>query len=722
MELSILRRLDRGLRQSGWDRASSYSFLRFQLASRIAGGKNSWLPLFFSDSFRPIPPAVRVLLDSLPVSLEGSSAGITPQSISVLNEFYSSSSKTNGIFYTPWPLARQIARKTLYYTLLRQTDLTAPTVRTLLAEAPTTVCLAAPAARKTDDFLSRLAVCDPAAGTGGLLFPFACELAALRCRLNPKLTFSKALFFTFTHNLYAADISSRALADLQLRAALILSQYAIPPKNDMVLPHTFAGDSLATIDGENILQKQFADVFDTKGGFDVILSNPPYLGQKNHRAIFEILRQNPLWKDRIQPKSDLLYFFFYLALDLLRERGIGSFLTTSYFASAASAKTLRSDLKKSTALLELEDFGEKRLFKRAVGQHNLISIFEKNHSFRKPPCQMGTHALAQIHLYHGDSLFLQTRPAANEHIESVLSKMSRCTRTLQKVAAVTNGLMTGCDKISAAHLQKYPIPGAQKGQGVFVLSQTEANALTLSAAEKAKLKPFFKNSDISSYIVQTRPSGWLIDFFYPNDRELDFARYPHLLAHLARFAPLLLARRQNNNGMDKLLARGIYWFGSVRRKMDFETEKIVVPQRASRNKFAFAPGPWYASSDVYFISKPTDGISLWYLLGLFNSAPYYVWLSCRGKRKGRLLELYSAPLKTLPVPAAPATLRQQLEEIAKQIYQLKSNYRQADVSALQCRADQLVGKLFGFTPAEQQAVQTFLADTTILLPAAAEPF
>ena len=378
-------------------------------------------------------------------------------------------------------------------------------------------------------------------------------------------------------------------------------------------------------------------------------------------------------------------------------------MTTPYFATAQGAAPLRRELQERAAFLRLLDFEDERLFALAAGQHSLLSVFEKNSSPEKPPCRTGNALIPQQNLYEGTARYLQTRPPEEDPLLGALAKMAACRQILQEIAGVSNGLMTGCDKISAAHLRKTPMPGVKKGEGVFVLSEQEKNALDLNAAERKKLKPFFKNSHIHPYAAERKPGGWLVDFFYPNDRELDFALYPALRTHLARFKPALLARRQNNNGIHKQLQNGVYWFGSVRRKMDFEADKIAVPQRAPDNTFAFAPGPWYASSDVYFISNPAKGISLWYLLALFNSAPYFVWLFYKGKRKGRLLELYSAPLNALPVPDAPADLRRRLETLARQMHDLTARHPAADISALQQEADILAGSLFGFTPQESQA-------------------
>ena len=322
----------------------------------------------------------------------------------------------------------------------------------------------------------------------------------------------------------------------------------------------------------------------------------------------------------------------------------------------------------------------------------------------KPLCRVGESFRMQADLFSEKGLFLQIYEQKSSALQSALTKMENCPFRLKDCAKISNGLMTGCDKISAAHLLRFPLPNVQKGEGVFILSRKEKESLPLCAQEEKKIKPFFKNSDIRSYVPSLTPRFFLIDFFCPQDRSLNPADYPTLIKHLSRFKPVLLARKQNNNGIDKELKKGIYWLGSVRRKMDFEAEKLVVPHRARTNSFAYSSGPWYASSDVYFISNPTNSVSLWYLLGLFNSAPYYAWLFYRGKRKGHLLELYSQPLSEMPVPYATASQRSKLEKIAKKIFKLKKQNSQADTSSLQEKTNLLVCQILSFTSQETEEI------------------
>ncbi len=528
--------------------------------------------------------------------------------------------KQTGSFFTPAPLARQLARRVL-------------------------ACLPA------NTPLKNLKILDPAAGEGGLLLPFAQELARLRHVQEPGLPLQKIRQDILSRQLFAADINANYLAKLPL-----------PPK------HIYHGDALGEENGQSVLTS-FAP-----GGFDIILANPPYIGQKGHAALFNTLRKNPLWAACVTPKSDLLYYFFYLALHLLKPGGLAGFITPPYFTTAAGGKLLRHTLRQQVTFLTLINEEEKYVFS-GVEQQVLVSVFQKGRNAAL--CQVGQHPahyVAQEQLFYGPDEFLQTRLLLPD-TWPLLQKMAHAPYTLGEIAHISNGLMTGCDR-------------------AFIITDAQKKSMPLTAGEQAKLKPFFKNSDIFPYGPNTTPHLWLIDFFYPNDRGIDIEQYPHLLAHLTRYKEKLLARKQNNNGIDKQLAQGNFWFASVRRKLNFEGEKLVLPHRARTVRAAYSNGPWYASSDVYFITSPKPPYTLWTILGLLNSAPYLTWLQAHGKRKGELLELYSAPLKQLPIPALPPQKIVQLEEITRQLFDITTKGPQAQTDALQAKLNQAVYQLF----------------------------
>ncbi|MBR2082148.1 MAG: N-6 DNA methylase [Elusimicrobiaceae bacterium] len=513
--------------------------------------------------------------------------------------------KNTGSFYTPEPLARLLAREVL-------------------------ACLS------PNTPLQNLCILDPAAGEGGLLLPFAQELAKQRQIQEPEHCYSDILQDILTRQLHAADISANALDMYQLKA-MDLIQKPIELQKHLT-------DALSVQKGHFLLQT-FAPQ-----GYDVILANPPYIGQKGHASLFKKLRNNPLWKSYVTPQSDLLYYFFYLALHLLKPSGLAGFITPPYFTTAAGGKLLRQTLRQEASFLRLINFEEQYLFKDAH-PHTLLSVFQRE--IQPVPCRVGLKnptQLSQTQLFYGPDYFLQTTPPASD--TNLVDRMAQAPHTLGEIAKVSNGLMTGCDS-------------------AFILTDAQKRALPLTPSELTKLQPFFKNSDIAPYVPNTIPRLWLIDLFYPNDKDINIHEYPHLLAHLTQFKGKLLARKQNNNGIDKQLKQGKFWFASVRRKMDFEQDKIVLPHRSKTVTAALSQGPWYASSDVYFITAPKPPYTLWTLLGLLNSTPYLTWLQTHGKRKGELLELYSAPLQQLPIPKLTAQQQAQIEQLARKIYRQK---------------------------------------------------
>src|SRR5207302_1842120 len=115
------------------------------------------------------------------------------------------------------------------------------------------------------------------------------------------------------------------------------------------------------------------EVLDQHGGFDVVIANPPYLGEKGNKDTFRLIAASPWGSRYYKRKMDLFYFFFHLAMDLAKNNGSVCFITTSYWITADGALKLRSDIKDRGALLQLLNLGELKLFASAQGQHNMIT-------------------------------------------------------------------------------------------------------------------------------------------------------------------------------------------------------------------------------------------------------------------------------------------------------------------------------------------------------------
>ena len=422
----------------------------------------------------------------------------------------------------------------------------------------------------------------------------------------------------------------------------------------------------------------FQEVFN-KGGFDIVIGNPPYIGEKGNKDIFAPLKTS-LLSDFYLRKMDYFYFFFHSGLNILKPKGILSYITTNYYVTATGATKLRNDFYNRGSLIRLVNFREAKIFPSALGQHNLITLLQKgvvdeeteiisvmcSGVLKESKCKkifydkdVDTAYFSRIkdRLYDGEQRYIRITSSGaddgeNAVLDSILKKISTDkSQLIGSICSVNQGLRTGADKVSQKHIRDYSLDEKTftKGEGIFILTESEVNSLALSKKEKERIKPLFKNSDIEKFKAAGSTKYRLIDVFWPNDRDIKIEEYPNLFKHLAKYRTILENRKENANGIDKAIAKGLYYFGSVRRKLDFSRTKIVSPQRSKTNKFAFTDGDWFASADVYYISSDNESVDLKYVLGILNSKLYYLWFYHRGKRKGEMLELYQKPLSETPI-------------------------------------------------------------------------
>lgn len=453
-------------------------------------------------------------------------------------------------------------------------------------------------------------------------------------------------------------------------------------------------------------------------GFDIVIANPPYVGEKGNKTTFDKLKPTSLGKRFYKGKMDLFYFFFHLGLDTLKDGGTLTFITTNYYPTADGAIKLRKDLYERTNIVRLINFGEITVFDSARGQHNLITILQKSVApstdyeteeivaTSKGSISSGalTNILAgESELVHasqikkssvydsvGNNFYIRFAGGSSK-INELLDKVASCGVALSELASVNTGIQSGAYTVTQRHLDKYGL-AANKGEGIFSISNSELKSLNLSETEYTSLiKPFYKNSDINHYITKLTHTKNII---YTN-KETDLELYPNAKRHLIRFAEPLKEKREFKNG--RLPWYSLQW---PRNQQIFEGEKIVTPIRSSSNTFGYNDTSWYAATDVNFIKIKDNRTSYFSLLGILNSKLIYMWLYNRGKRKGRMLELIGAPVSEIPIATGTQDQNQAIEKLVREIIAAKTANSATDTTALQSQIDQLVYQLYNLTPEE----------------------
>lgn len=451
--------------------------------------------------------------------------------------------------------------------------------------------------------------------------------------------------------------------------------------------------------------------------FDVMVGNPPYLGEKGNKKIFDGIVESGLGSRFRLGKMDLFYYFFHLGLDVLKENGILSFITTNYFITATGAKKLIQDLEKRATVISMINFNEMKIFESALGQHNMVTVIQKGKTERKAKTAVTnrsgylkkSESIIKAILVSEDpetdyfcvdqeDLFvngvINLRKDKNNRLSIILDKVNDSTyEKLGELCHINKGFHSGCDKVTKSNLKKvngnYGI-----GDGIFVVSKKELEAKKI---ENDISHICYKSSFINKYYSQEDSNPEL--FVIYTNKNTDINSYPNTKDHLSNFRPFLEMKREYKNGR-------LPWFSQHwPRDEDIftDTEKIVLPYRSKTNLFSYIDYDFYASEDVLYIRMKDDRVSLKYILGILNSKLFYLYLYYRGKRKGETLELYQEPLSKLPINIATDELYSLVVENVEKII---SNKKEGvnDNQELQGEIDKLIMEIYRLSPEDKEFV------------------
>ncbi len=628
-----------------------------------------------------------------------------------------------------------------------------------------------------DDKLASVKVCDPAVGSGAFLVGMMAEIIRIRNILSNYINDPERANYNLKrecieNSLYGVDIDPGAveICKLRLWLSLVVDEEDIKPlpnldykivcgnsllgveinlfnqkafnKLEKLKPIYFSETDVKKkneykykIDGlieqitdgrkEFDFEVYFSEVFHEKNGFDILITNPPYVGEKGNKNIFRTIKKGPLGK-YYQGKMDIFYFFFHLALNIGKKNSTITFITTNYYTTASGAIKLRKDFKQRAIIKDLINFNELKIFDSALGQHNMITILQKAQDIEEIARTVVTRKqgiidkerlqnilnrtdnntiyspVIQKDLYDGQEQYIRLSGDSgfSENTNHrILNKIKGKGELLGKICNINQGIVTGADKVSKRHIEKYGIDAAL-GQGIFVLSKEEIQYFKLGEQDRKILKPWFKNSDIYPWHAKKISQETII--YVDRDSQIT----ENVLKHLQRFKTPLLSRREVKKSV-------IEWWQLQwpRKSFIFQGAKIIAPQRSKFNIFGYSEGAWYASADVYFITGKDDSFSLKYILALLNSKLYWFWLYHRGKRKGESLELYQVPLSEIPIKNVRRSEQKKfidivnciLDVVSKPTYDPKHPpYKQKELEKL---LSHKVYKLYGLTGDEIKIVE-----------------
>ncbi len=412
-------------------------------------------------------------------------------------------------------------------------------------------------------------------------------------------------------NIFGVDLDVQAveIARLNLLLRSLARRETLPSLADNIRQGNslISGteDELKSYFGDNWREKKpfnweerFHDII-ADGGFDVVIGNPPYVG------FHGFMDQKDYLKDvyeSAQGRFDVYLPFIERGVRLLKEGGLLGFICPTNFMKRQHGQTLRKFLKSNCKILQIIDFQDQQIFEQALN-YTGIFILEKSkptskHLVTYIPERIGGEQLSieQDALQDGGWIF---RHKAYEQI--VVKIEAQANVTLGELTeSISEGIVTG------------------KNQ-VFLISLDIANKLGL---EKELLKPVIQGKQVQRYFHE--PAKHVVIYPY-RSKENRTELIPE--EDLARLFPItweyLSSHRHNLAGREYFDKSAKVWYElwCERTFSQQATDKIIVPELASCNRFAYCEeSTFYLDTVCGIHPKNKDPRSYLYLLGLLNSS------------------------------------------------------------------------------------------------------
>ena len=353
--------------------------------------------------------------------------------------------------------------------------------------------------------------------------------------------------------------------------------------------------------------------------FDYIIGNPPYIGHKKVPTEYKRKLQR-LYKDIYKDKSDISYCFIKRAVELLKQGGVLSFITSRYFLEGPSGVGLRKFITENCQVLSIVDFGGFGVFQDA-GVATCIITLEKGSGGEKTEVMKLLHkpkpktfSFERASFSHFDVASKNLKAQGWLLLKDESLKIYELvedfgTHSLDQIFESYQGIITGCDK-------------------AFVLTPEDIKIYNI---ERELIKPWIKNSNVQKHFIK-EANKYLI---YA-DAIADTTLYPNAIKYIGQHRQKLETRRECKNGVREW--HQLQW---GRQKEIFEGTKIVYPYKSSTNRFAIDDKGNYCSADVYcLLPKKNMDVPLEYITAMVNSKLFQFYFKCYGKRIGEDLYDY----------------------------------------------------------------------------------
>ncbi len=367
-----------------------------------------------------------------------------------------------------------------------------------------------------------------------------------------------------------------------------------------------------------------------KGGFDVVIGNPPYVRQELFGDIKSYLEKKYKVFDGT---SDLFSYFYEKAFEVLKQDGYFGFISNTFDKTKAANK-LRAFLTREIQFISYVDFTEVQIFEGAttypiilIAQNKIL--LDGEFDYIKIPFERKNNVI-DIVLEVSEKVQQKSLDYKNWSFNSVqefkILNRIRTNRTIRETfSKCFYGIKTGFNE-------------------AFIIDEKMKSILEKKHFSSKKLiKPFYEGKDIQKWISPT-----IKKYLIFTRRGTDIDSYPAIKDYLSSYRESLTPKKSTEEKRGR--KPGPYKWFEIQDSVDyykiFETAKITWPNLQANNKFCLDSNGYYINApSVVFPSNNKT------LLSILNSKLVWYFLqSICVVRSGGYIEVKPQYFEQIPIP------------------------------------------------------------------------
>ncbi|MBM4118685.1 hypothetical protein FJ251_13310 [bacterium] len=463
-----------------------------------------------------------------------------------------------------------------------------------------------------------------------------------------------------------------------------------------------------------------------RGGFDVIVGNPPYIRIQNMVAYspeevgFYQSPRSPYTTARAD-NFDKYALFIERSLSLLGPAGRLGFIVPNKFMTLTAGRAVRRLLAEGRLVDELVHFGAQQVFGAGAQNYTCILVLTKSGA-----ADVRLERVANLVRWrYGEAGERETIPGTRlgEEAWTIAASSARAvfdrirsawTETLGDVADIFVGVQTSADEVY-----------------IVVAEQENADSISITwdgrewTLERAILRPCLHDVQLHAY-ARPQPNKYIIFPYRLGERRASLiqpremrADYPGAWAYLQARRGQLEVRNVTGGSASE---RQFYQYGRSQSLTKFNCAKIILPILSLEPRYAYDDQNIVVTgggNGPYYLTKPKEGStsSLYYLLAVLCHPLSEAMVRSRTSVFGGGYYSHGKQfIESLPIPSAAAEQRRSVEGLVERAVRTTSEVWEArspairaakerEAEALRLRIEQAMTEILGLTEEELAVVR-----------------